>query len=71
MNEFKKICLSCKKYRLIELESGACRLHKKEKGEVYPQKHPEDSCESWINSGQQYDIRLGWIKKTKEGEKVD
>lgn len=65
MKDTEKICLTCKKYRLQDTESGICRLHKVDDVALYPKKKNEDTCESWKNCGQQYYIRLGWIKKTK------
>ena len=59
----KKDCLHCKHYRLDDVNSGVCRLVKLE---VYPLKRNDDSCPSWRDCGQQYYIRLGWIKAKKE-----
>ncbi len=65
----KKICLSCRKYRLLDVDSGLCRL---DKSVEYPTKTNEESCEKWVDGGHQYDIRCGWIRKTLENaEKVD
>lgn len=68
MKDIEKMCLNCKKYRLLDTESGICRLNKVDDVSQYPKKKNEDSCESWVNCGQQYYIRLGWIKKTKGEE---
>ncbi|HSO08954.1 MAG TPA: hypothetical protein VLR45_03115 [Desulfoprunum sp.] len=59
----KKDCLHCKHYRLDDIASGVCRLNK---DVVYPRKRNEDVCPSWRDCGQQYYIRLGWIKAKKE-----
>jgi hypothetical protein len=65
-----KICLGCRHFRLEDIHSGICRVEKK--GNPYPMKLHTDSCESWAGCGQQYFIRLGWIKSKKaelEGKK--
>ena len=62
----KKICLSCKKYRLQDPHSGLCRMDKKV--ETYPMKKNEDTCDRWIDGGQQYHIRMGWIRTTLKKE---
>ena len=61
MNSVRKMCLSCKYLRLENVESGICRV---DKGltKLYPVKEKSESCEKWLNCGQQYFIRLGWIK---------
>ncbi len=57
----KKNCLSCKYFRLEDSSSGVCRVDKSV--EQYPIKNTEENCGEWVDSGQQYYIRLGWIKK--------
>jgi len=67
MQDVKKICLSCHYYRLTEKELGLCRVDKKLA--EYPKKLTEDSCGKWRDAGQQYYIRLGWIKaQTQEND---
>lgn len=68
MNKVKEVCLSCKHFRLIEVDNGICRVVKKERVEEYPVKKNDDSCDLWKNCGQQYYIRLGWIKKSSQPE---
>ena len=63
----KRICLSCRNYRLEDPSSGVCRVDKTV--ENYPKKTTEETCDKWIDGGHQYDIRLGWIKKTLAKEK--
>ncbi len=70
MNKVKKTCLSCKKFRLIDVDKGLCRLVKKESVDDYPQMIHTDVCESWIDCGQQYYIRLGWRNKRIESGEV-
>lgn len=60
----ERSCLNCKKFRLIDAESGICRVDKTV--DDYPVKGVKDNCKLWIDAGQQYYIRLGWIKKTTE-----
>lgn len=64
----KRICLSCRKFRLEDPHSGVCRVDKTVN--PYPVKTTEETCEKWIDGGHQYHIRLGWIKKTLEKEKT-
>ncbi len=66
MNKVDQICLSCKKYRPTDTEVGLCRLNKCENKEDYPVMAHSDSCDSWIDCGQQYFIRTGWVRKMKE-----
>jgi hypothetical protein len=61
MNDVKKICLTCKSFRLDTVDSGICRVDKSF-GTDYPPKGTNDVCGKWQNCGQQYFIRLGWIK---------
>ena len=63
----ERTCLNCKVFRLVDTQSGICRVDKTV--EHYPMKGVKDSCELWVDAGQQYHIRLGWIKKTSEKEK--
>ena len=67
-----RICLSCKYFRPTDEREGKCRL---QKGVIEPSAYPSmghgDTCESWQNAGQQFHIRVGWIKglqkKTQAG----
>ena len=61
-----KTCLNCKKFRLEDPHSGVCRQDKTV--EHYPMKGKDDTCEKWLDAGQQYHIRLGWIKTTLKKE---
>ncbi|HIQ36448.1 MAG TPA: hypothetical protein EYH36_00380 [Desulfocapsa sulfexigens] len=63
----KRICLSCRTFRLDDPYSGVCRVDKTV--EHYPMKTTEETCGKWEDGGHQYNIRLGWIKKTLEMEK--
>lgn len=68
MKIVEKICLSCKFFRLQDPESGICRVDR-DTDRDYPQKVKGDSCSRWLNCGQQYYIRLGWIKG-KTGDSI-
>ena len=61
MNDVKKICLTCKHFRLESVEAGLCRVNKGQ-DKNYPTKQKNDDCVRWHDCGQQYFIRLGWIK---------
>lgn len=60
----ERSCLNCKTFRLEDTQSGVCRVDKTV--EKYPMKSIKDCCEKWVDAGQQYYIRVGWIKKTSE-----
>ncbi len=67
MKDAKGFCISCKFYRLDNTESGVCRIDK-DSSANYPQKRIDEQCFRWRNSGQQYFIRVGWIKAKKAEE---
>lgn len=69
MYTVKKICLSCKYYRLTDEVSGVCRVDKKTVNPS-PWKANEDTCDRWQDCGQQYFIRTGWIKAQKTKDKT-
>ena len=62
----ERTCLNCKFFRLKSVMSGICRVDKTVN--TYPEKELKNKCDAWIDAGQQYYIRLGWIKKTAERE---
>lgn len=64
MRGVKNCCLSCKFFRLTDVEAGICRVDKVDDGQ-YPKKQADDLCGRWRDSGQQYFIRVGWIKSQK------
>ncbi len=64
MRGVKEQCLSCRFYHLRATDSGVCRVDKGGGG-IYPVKQPEDLCPKWRDGGQQYFIRVGWIKARK------
>ena len=68
MKGVKKVCLSCKYFRLERVDRGLCRVDK-DSDKNYPLKQKNDDCVRWQDCGQQYFIRLGWIKaKTASSE---
>lgn len=66
LKRIKKKCLSCRNYRPIDEFRGKCRVGK---GKIDPTDYPEmmhgDCCDSWSDAGQQYHIRIGWIKSRR------
>ena len=59
----EKKCLSCKYFRPEDQFTGRCRV---DKDHIDPDRYPimkhDDLCERWENAGQQYFIRVGWLK---------
>ncbi len=58
-------CLSCKFYKVEDAVSGVCRVLVKETGNrdaERPMVRADGACDKWVDSGQQYYIRLGWIR---------
>jgi len=59
----KKTCLNCKHFRPEDVYTGRCRI---EKHSLLPEKYPimkhDDVCDRWKDAGQQYYIRIGWLK---------
>lgn len=62
MKHLQKICLSCQNFRPKNTENGVCRLDKS-LFPNYPVMKHNDTCTAWRTSGQQYYIRVGWLKK--------
>ncbi len=60
-----KICLRCKYFRLKNVQSGECKVDKATVEEL-PVMDINHTCDRWLDVGQQYYIRLGWLKKQKE-----
>lgn len=54
-------CLSCRFFRLTAIDEGLCRVDKAHDTN-YPKKMPTDHCSGWVDCGQQYYIRVGWMK---------
>lgn len=67
----EKICLSCRHFSLQEIDAGVCKVVKGEDG--YPVKAASGTCDRWLDCGQHYFIRTGWIKARlaqEKGEKI-
>ena len=62
----KKKCLSCKFFRVVDIEVGRCRVDKDSpQAEDVPIVKHDDICERWQDAGQNYFIRSGWVKSMK------
>ncbi len=62
-------CLSCKFYKVEDALSGFCRVIVRETGNrdaEKPMVRADSACDKWVDSGQQYYIRLGWIRAQEE-----
>ena len=68
----KPVCLSCKYYRPTDAAGGSYRLNK---GNIDPSAYPvmshDDCCDSWQDVGQNYHIRVGWIRGLMNKPKND
>lgn len=61
----KRTCMRCKYFKIEDPVSGLCRVPEREPGSSSAARRivrGDDSCEKWVDCGQQYYIRLGWIK---------
>ena len=61
----KETCIRCKFYKIDDEFSGFCRAEAKKYDRSEGQRkmvRQDHSCQKWEDSGQQYYIRLGWIK---------
>lgn len=69
----KSTCMSCKFFKIEDTMSGYCRIKVRETGgenNPQPMVGKGDTCASWADCGQQYYIRIGWVKsQQKRGEK--
>ncbi len=68
MQREKKTCLGCKYFRLEDIHSGICRVEKDRR--PYPVKLHGDLCPRWTGCGQQYFIRLGWMRSKVAAEEA-
>jgi hypothetical protein len=62
----KTNCLSCKYYKIKDAKTGLCRMEALTSGNreaKKPEVEADYHCDKWIDCGQTYYIRLGWIKK--------
>lgn len=58
-------CLACTHFRLTDMVVGTCKQDRTVKPN-YPVKKHEETCGKWQDAGQQYYIRLGWLKNKKQ-----
>jgi len=56
-----KTCLGCKFFKIKNKNIGFCRVNKKDKNQ-FPKVQLSNSCDKWGDCGQNYFIRLGWLK---------
>jgi hypothetical protein len=56
----EKVCLTCKFFKVDDLQAGVCRQIKGQDA-PRPLKRHDDTCAVWQDAGQQYSIRKGWI----------
>jgi hypothetical protein len=67
------ICMSCKFFSMKNSTVGICRVLSRESGDKNapkPEVQVTQTCEKWQDCGQQYYIRLGWIKsQNREADK--
>ena len=62
-----KKCLKCRWFKMEDIHSGICRRIKG-KDAPRPAVQATDTCDHWQDAGQQYHIRMGWIKGQKKKE---
>jgi len=65
----KSTCMNCKYYKIEDELSGYCRVAVSKKTGIDQKDRPmvrqDNSCGEWKDCGQQYYIRLGWVKAQK------
>lgn len=68
----KATCMNCKYYKIEDELTGFCRVSVK--GETGKEKkenkmvRQDYTCSEWQDCGQQYYIRLGWLKAQKNND---
>ena len=67
VEKIEQNCLRCKSFRLVDELVGLCRVDKDTNPEL-PEKKLQDTCERWKDCGQQYYIRLGWLKNKAKSQ---
>jgi len=61
--------MSCKFFKIEDTMSGYCLNQIRETGDrnaPRPMVKLDNSCNKWADCGQQYYIRLGWVKSQNE-----
>lgn len=67
VEDLLKCCLRCNYFRLHSISRGLCRKEKTDTGD-YLEKSITDECAFWLDCGQNYYIRKGWIKSKQQLE---
>lgn len=68
----KQTCLNCQFYKVEDALSGYCRAETGKTPEKAQRMVRHDSiCPAWVDCGQNYYIRLGWIKAQESKKTVD
>lgn len=65
----KSTCLNCTFYKIEDIFNGFCRVLVKETGDKNagkPMVTADHTCQKWKDAGQQYFIRIGWLKNLKK-----
>jgi len=66
---YDKSCLSCRYFRPVDAIRGKCRVDRSSiEASAYPLMKHRDCCISWEDAGQQYYIRVGWVKSLQGSE---
>lgn len=61
----KSTCMNCKFYKVEDALSGYCRAGRgngSDKAARDPMVRHDHACAQWADCGQNYYIRLGWLK---------
>ena len=59
-------CIGCKHFRMKSVDSGICKIRERAgRSGQEAAVAVAYTCASWVDCGQQYYIRLGWIKAQK------
>lgn len=65
----KQTCLNCKYYRIEDQFSGYCRSAVPGKSVPRAERRmvrQDHACDEWKDCGQNYYIRLGWLKSRQQ-----
>ncbi len=67
----EKQCINCKFYKVEDEAGGFCRksdIKEKVAKENWPKVKTADVCGYWVDCGQNYYVRLGWLQAQKKKE---
>ncbi|MHB8811173.1 MAG: hypothetical protein ACYC9M_14350 [Desulfobulbaceae bacterium] len=70
----KQTCMNCKFYKVEDALSGYCRAETKKtsgKDGQQPMVRHDHVCAMWVDCGQNYYIRLGWVKAQEKKKTPD